>query len=119
MQNKGSQTEGLLLWYESTERYYGDVALRTRVGAADPEETLAQLGITPPENMETRIVENTEDVVYFVLPPDPNAELSDESLSGVAGGATGSSAGTASTIGCFISCLGSVGSASTLGSMGA
>ena len=75
--------------YEFAERYYGDESLRARVGTAEPEETLSQLGIDLPEDVETRIVANSGDVTYFVFPPDPNARLSDESLSGVAGGLRG------------------------------
>ena len=63
--------------YEFATHYYKDESLRARIGAANPEETLSLLGIDPPENMETRIVENTEDTVYFVFPPDPNAQLSE------------------------------------------
>ena len=102
--------------YEFAERYYKDESLRARIGAANPEETLSLLGIDPPENMETRIVENTEDTVYFVFPSDPNAQLSDESLSTVTGGSTAGSIGTLTTFGSFPSCLGSAGTASTLSS---
>ena len=104
--------------YEFAERYYGDASLQARVGAGDPEETLSHLGIDPPENVETRIVANTEEVVHFVFPPDPNTHLADEHLSVVAGGATGGSVGCASTIASFLSCLGSVGTASTASSVG-
>ena len=102
--------------YEFAERYYKDESLRARIGADNPEETLSLLGLDPPENMETRIVENTEDTVYFVFPSDPNAQLSDESLSTVTGGSTAGSIATLTTFGSFPSCLGSAGTASTLSS---
>lgn len=117
MQDKQSEAGGIANLferrYEFAERYYGDEALRARVGTDDPEGTLLRLGIDPPEDMETRIVANTEDVVYFVFPLDPNKQLADEDLSVVAGGATGGSVACASTVGSFLSCLGSVGTAST------
>lgn len=99
--------------YEFAERYYGDESLRARVGTAAPEETLSQLRIDLPEDVETRIVENTGDVTYLVFPPDPNARLSDESLSGVAGGDCAGTVGCVSSLGCFVSCLGSIGSIGT------
>ena len=33
-----------------------------------------------------KVVANTEEVVYFVLPPDPNADLTDEDLLALSGG---------------------------------
>ena len=122
MQDTTSRAEGFAglfeRRYEFAERYYGDESLQARVGAADSEETLLHLGIDPPENVETRVMANTEEVVYFVFPPDPNTHLADERLSAVAGGATGGSVGCASTIASFLSCLGSVGTASTASSVG-
>ena len=120
MQEKASRAVGGInlseRQYEFAAHYYKDESLRARIGAANPEETLSLLGLDPPENMETRIVENTEDTVYFVFPPDPNAQLSDESLSAVTGGSSTSSIGTLTTFGSFLSCLGSAGSASTVSS---
>lgn len=117
MRDTASRTEGVAdifeRRYEFAEHYYGDESLRARAGAADPAETLSRLGIDPPENVEARIVENTGDVTYFVFPPDPNARLSDESLSGVAGGDCAGTVGSVSSVGCFVSCLGSIGSIGT------
>ncbi len=36
--------------------------------------------------MEVVMVENTEDITHFILPPEPSDELSDEQLDGAAGG---------------------------------
>ena len=120
MQKKASRAVGIVnlseRQYEFAERYYKDESFRARIGAANPEETLSLLGIDQPENMETRIVENTEDTVYFVFPSDPNVQLSDESLSTVTGGSTAGSIATLTTFGSFPSCLGSAGTASTLSS---
>ncbi len=55
---------------------------------ADPAATLQAEGITVPQGVELRAVENTDKVMYLMLPPKPSAELSDEQLDLVAGGNT-------------------------------
>lgn len=53
---------------------------------ADPNGTLRADGITVPGGIEVRIVENSPQVVYVVLPEAPSeGELTDEELSGVVG----------------------------------
>ncbi|MBV9355042.1 MAG: NHLP leader peptide family RiPP precursor [Chloroflexi bacterium] len=52
----------------------------------DPTSVLKQHGIDVPAGMEVRAVENTDAVSYFVLPQRP-AELSNEQLDAVLGGA--------------------------------
>jgi hypothetical protein len=54
---------------------------------ADPIPVLAAEGIAVPPGITVRILENTEQVVNFVLPQPPvSHELSDEDLEKVAGG---------------------------------
>ena len=62
---------------------------------ANPAATLQAEGIAVPQGVELRAVENTDKVLYFMLPPKPSAELSDEQLDQVAGG--GATDGTVST----------------------
>jgi hypothetical protein len=53
---------------------------------ADPRTALAAEGIEVPAGMDLRVVENTADVTYVVLPMAPaEGELSDEDLGGVIG----------------------------------
>ena len=50
----------------------------------NPKETLGQLGVQVPENVEVKVVEESAKVVYLVLPVNPD-ELTDEQLDVVAG----------------------------------
>ena len=105
------------------ERYQDDAALRSRIDTGDVTDSLDYLGIIMPPGIETRIVAETAETQYFLLPPDPNMELSDEDLSMVAGGKTAGTSGSlssASTIGCStapstLSTLASAGTAGTAG----
>ena len=72
---------------------------------ADPRAFLAGRGMKLPADADLRVFANTPEVFHLVMPPNPNAAVSDEALAGVAGGST------ASTISTLPSC---VGTASTL-----
>ncbi len=50
-----------------------------------PHKALSQLGISVPEKVEIKVVEESAKVLYLVLPVNPE-ELTDESLDSVAGG---------------------------------
>ena len=52
---------------------------------AEPAAALAERGIAVAPGIDFRLVENSAGVYHVVLPPNPNARLSDSSLSGVAG----------------------------------
>ena len=73
------------------ERSMEDEDLRQRL-LADPKGTVEQeLGAKLPEGIEIRVVEETPETVYLVLPPKVAAsrqddELSDRELEAVAGG---------------------------------
>ena len=103
-------------WSELLERYHGDGALRARIHDGEASQVLSEFGISMPEHMETRIVENTDEVTHFILPPDPNRFLSDERLRHVAGGDCAGSLGTVGSWGSIPSCLSSVGSAGSISS---
>lgn len=121
------QTEGfaeafanLQRFYDVRERYLEDEFLRARIDSGDVSDTLSELGIAETPGVEMRIVVDTPDRVHFVLPPDPNVELGDESLAAVAGGKTAGSAGSvssASSVGCS-TVPSSVSSAGTAGTVG-
>ena len=98
-------------------RLAADPQLRRRI-EADPRAALAEMGAPVPDNVEFRVVSNTDDTMWFAFPPDPNADLSDSMLEPVSGGraSTASTVGSNSTASSFPSCVSSVGSASTLGS---
>ena len=101
-------------------RYGSDEALRARIDSGDVGEFLSDLGIDLPGGIEGRIVFDTADTHHFVLPPDPNAALSDEMLSMVAGGKSAGSAGSVGSAGsalcsCGASTVSSAGTAGTAG----
>jgi len=53
---------------------------------ANPAEVLKAEGVEIPAGYTIQVLENTDKVVNYVLPPNPNAELSDSELEAVAGG---------------------------------
>ena len=48
--------------------------------------TLQAEGVQVPAGYTVKVMENTNDTLNFVLPPNPNGELSDMELESVAGG---------------------------------
>ena len=105
------------------DTYREDPEFRARVDE-DVTSVMDEWGIPFQPGVELRIAENTAEVVHFVLPPDPNVALSDESLGMVAGGKTSSTAGsagsasTASSVCTTASCAGSASSVGSVGSHG-
>lgn len=53
---------------------------------ADPTAALKAEGIEIPTGYTVRVLENTDKVLNYILPPNPNADLSDSELEAVAGG---------------------------------
>ena len=64
-----------------------DDALKARF-MAGPKAVLAERGIDMPNNIDVKVVENSDNTVHITMPkaPDGHAELSDEELAGAAGG---------------------------------
>jgi len=56
---------------------------------SNPKEVGKEFGMNLPDGIEVKVVENTDKVFHFVLPPRPSDELSDVDLGGVSGGAGG------------------------------
>lgn len=81
------------------ERCGDDAELRARLSGDAGADELRKLGIDPPSGVEARIVADTEETMHVVLPLDPNAMLSDESLSRVSAGAAGDTVSTAGCVG--------------------
>ena len=69
---------------------------------------LSEHGVEIPPDITISVVPNSGDTYHLVIPPDPNATLSEESLESFSGG------GTLSTAVCVPSTISTVGSASTL-----
>ena len=66
-------------------RVQGDPELRARVFAA-PTDVLKEQGLDVPREVEIRVVEDSAEVWHVILPPSPNAALTDASMEAVAGG---------------------------------
>ena len=64
-----------------------DEALKARF-MADPKAVLAERGIDMPDNIDVKVVENSDNTVHITMPmaPDGHEELSMEELSQAAGG---------------------------------
>lgn len=90
---------------------------------ANPKMLADEFGFVVPEGMKVEFVQNTDQVIHFIMPVDSNNELSDEVLMNLnaAKGGSASSAGSVGTAGsfyCFSSSPSCVGTASTVGSAG-
>ena len=117
--------------HDSIRSYARGLAPFARSFRSDPEfrgratsevrSLLEQHGIALPQGVQVEIIENTDELYHLVLPPDPNAILSEEDLSMVAGGTTAGTAGTlgslssASSVPSTVSTAGSASTASTAG----
>jgi len=82
---------------------------------ANPASVLAKVGLGLDASTKIRIVENSSDKLHIVIPPRPTGELDDDHLQNVAGGASASTSGSASTAGCPVSTAGTVGSSGCAG----
>ena len=94
-----------------------DPGLRRRA-EADPPAALAEYDLEAPPNYDVRVVANTEHTHWFVLPPDPNAQLADHDLTSVSGGRNGDfrkNADGTSTMSCASSIPSSISTFSTVG----
>ena len=100
------------------ERYHADPDYRRQV-EADPVAAFHEQGMELPSNIAVRVLANTDDTFYMVLPHDPNMDLGDELLNSVAGGG-GATMGTAGSLSsaATASCPGTFGTVGTVGSSG-
>ena len=64
-----------------------DESLKARF-MADPRKVLADFDMPVPDNLDVKVVENTDDCVHIPLPASPagDNDLSDDDLSNAAGG---------------------------------
>ena len=72
---------------------------------ADPRAFLTSRGMEFPADADLRVVANTPEVFHLALPSNPNAAVSDEALSAVAGG-TSTGPTCASSVSSVPSCVG-------------
>ena len=66
---------------------WGDEDFKAKL-LADPMTVLKENGLAIPEDVEFRVVENTDKIVHLILPPEPAGQLSEEELELVNGGSS-------------------------------
>jgi len=71
-------------------RAWRDAAFRQRL-LAEPVATLREAGIAVPDDVQVRVVEDTDTLIHLILPARPAGDLSDEDLdqTAAAGGSPG------------------------------
>ena len=97
------------------ERYRADAALRERIAAGDHSD----LSVEVLEGVEVRVLEQTPETHYFLMPQDPNAQIQDQALESVVGGSSPplSSAACAGSVGSIPSTISSLGCAGSISSV--
>lgn len=100
--------------YDAWDR---DPEFRARL-VADPRAAVVEQGLEAPEAMEVRVAVNDAETMHIVFPPDPNAALSDDTMSSVSGGTPASSASSVGSAGSVGSVPSTVSTASCLGTIG-
>lgn len=100
---------------EIAKKFKSDAAFRNEC-LNNPKKVIAEMGIEGfPTNVEVNVHINDDTTYYFVIPGNPNIELSEETLVNLNAAKTTGSAGSAATAGTLGSFLASISSASTLG----
>jgi len=66
-------------------RAWSDEGFKARL-LREPAQVLREHGISVPDDVEIRVVENTDRIVHLVLPPRPQEELTEEQLARISGG---------------------------------
>jgi hypothetical protein len=77
-----------LIWGEIVARAWRDPDYKQRL-IDNPKEVLIEAGSSVPDELEVRVVENTSDVRYLVLPESPEKSgerLTEKALTVVSGG---------------------------------
>lgn len=88
----GSET--MKKWPQLVERAWADEKLKQRL-LGNPKAVLREQGIEVPDGVEVRVVEPTDKLLYFMLPPKPKdvTELTSSQLSGINAAGTKVTAG--------------------------
>jgi len=71
-------------WGRIVARAWVDEAFKERL-LAEPKAVLWEYGIPVPASRGVRVLELPEQAAYFVLPPRPRGELTDEQLDRIVG----------------------------------
>lgn len=85
MADEQKQKDSMRAFHKVVAKTWSDPAFKARV-TADPKSVLAEHGVSVPEGLEVKVVENTDKVFHLILPSKPSGDLSDEQLDQAAGG---------------------------------
>lgn len=85
MDNEQQQQDSMRAFQKVVARTWSDPDFKARL-TADPKSVLAEHGVSVPEGVDVKVVENNEKVVHLTLPAKPSGDLSDEQLDQAAGG---------------------------------
>lgn len=94
MFDEQQQKDSMNAFRKVVAKTWSDPAFKARL-TADPKSVLAEHGVSVPEGVDLKVVENSDKVVHLTLPAKPSGDLSDEQLDEVAGGWIGSVCGNA------------------------
>ena len=75
-------------WAKIVAKAWSDSAFREQL-LKNPKAVLKEQGIELPEEIDCKITENTDKIVYFNLPKKPEGNLSETQLREVVGGSSG------------------------------
>ncbi len=100
-------------------RYRNDEAFRNSLDGGKVADVFPAFGFDVPtlDDREVRVLANSDTLLHFVMPSDPNANLTDEDLSSITGAGGASSLSTVGTVSSIVSST-VPSSASTLGTAG-
>ena len=73
------------VWAKITAKAWSDLAFRERL-LKNPKAVLKEQGIEFQEEIDCKITENTDKIVYLNLPKKPEEHLSETELRDIAGG---------------------------------
>ena len=82
--NKEQQEAFQKNWAKLVAKAWSDSAFKERL-LKNPKEVLKEQGIELPKEIDCKITENTDKIVYFNLPNKPEGSLSETQLRNVAG----------------------------------
>ncbi len=71
-------------WSLIVARAWADEGFKSRL-MSNPKAVLREHGLEMAPDVEAKVVEDTDEVRHFILPPSPSGELTEEELSPVAG----------------------------------
>lgn len=92
MADEQKQKDSIRAFQKVVAKTWSDPAFKVRL-TADPKSVLAEHGVSMPEGVEVKVVENSDRVVHLILPAKPTGDLSDEQLDQAAGGDAACSSG--------------------------